>query len=279
MSSEKAINDLPLKRSKHRSPNYPAIGLEKALERAQAIYGQAGRNPLSLAAALNIWNYKMGAGNQMVAALKSFGLLDVKGEKENRQLRLTDAAIRIIGNAPDRAKLLKEAALKPSIHKEVWDKYNGELPADIIIREYLRWERGFNEEAIDGFIAQLRETIEFAKVRTSDKLRNRVDRDDDDDADDDDDDDDTDDDDTDNLRMDAGVKKQKNKPPALIAGLMYLPLILPKNPQAGVLQVPMEMTKKEYDLLRRQIDNHLDILLATSVIDNDDDDERRILGA
>jgi hypothetical protein len=251
---------------KHRSPNYPAIGLEKAIERARAIQAQAKHHPLSITAALNIWKYKMGAGNQIVAALKSFGLIDVKGEKEGRQLRLTDAAIRILGNAPDRADLLKAAALKPGIHKELWDKYEGELPADSIMRDYLRWERNFNEEAVDGFIAQFRDTIEFAKVKISDKLRSGNDFDDDDD----DDDDDVIDDDKDNLKMDTGVKKQKNKAPVLITGLMYLPLILPRNPQAGVLQVPMEMTKKEYELLKRQIDSYMGVVLVTAVADDEE---------
>src|ERR1700674_3916955 len=149
-----------IKKSKHRSPNYPSIGLEKALERAQVIKDQAGRNNfMPVSVAYDLWGYKPGAGAQIVAALKAFELVQTQGETEKRQIRLTEAAWRILGNAPDRAGLLKTAALAPDIHKKIWEQYGGDLPkADGIIREWLVWEKGFNQTFVDGFIAQFRAT-------------------------------------------------------------------------------------------------------------------------
>lgn len=56
----------------------------------------------------------------------------------------------------------------------------------------------------------------------------------------------------------------KNPPPP--AGQKDFPLYLSNN-QKGALYVPPVMTKKDYDLLKRQIDNHLAIIEATSVSD------------
>lgn len=160
-----------VKRSKHRSPNYPAVGLQKALERTETLKKSAGRHAVPVNVAHKLWDYRKGAGDQTVAALKAFGLVDVEGAKDKRQILLTDAAIRMLGNAPDKAELLKTAALKPEIHKQIWTKYGGELPSEnAILKEYLLWERKFNEAFVDSFIEQFRSTIAFAGLALSDKL-------------------------------------------------------------------------------------------------------------
>jgi len=174
MTDKPKVNTQPApvagKKSRQRSPNYPAIGLEKALERAQAVKDQAGRHFMPISVAFTAWNYKTAVGDQFVAALKAFGLVEVQGVKDKRQIRLTESAWRILGNAPDREGLLREAAIKPDIHKVIWEKYEGELPSDAILRNYLVWEKSFNEAFVDGFIAQFRATIAYANVTSSDNL-------------------------------------------------------------------------------------------------------------
>ncbi len=246
---------------KQRSPNYPAIGLEKALERAQTLQGHARHHFTPVFAAHDLWKYKRGAGDQMVAALKQFGLLEVQGEKERREVRLTDMARRILGNAPDRDNLLKIAALKPDLHKEIWDKYEGALPADSIIKNYLVWERNFNTNFVDGFIAQFRGTVAFAKIDLSDNVRSEDDQDKEED---------------DMSLFDTrntGTQRSKQMPPPP-ANHREFPLYLTKN-QKGTLYVPAEMSPKDYDLLKKQIENHLAIILVTSVADAGGEKEDR----
>lgn len=160
-----------VKKPRQRSPNYPAIGLEKALERLQPIKEQAGRHSMPITVAFDAWNYKTAAGDQTVAALKSFGLVEVQGAKEKREVKLTEAAFRILGNAPDREELLKVAALKPEIHKKLWERYSGPPPADTILNNYLVWDLGFNASFVRSFIAQYRSTLAFANITASDSLR------------------------------------------------------------------------------------------------------------
>ncbi len=176
MAKEKntATGIAQLKKIKHRSPNYPAIGLEKALEKTATIHEHGKLHFIPVSAARQMWNYKMAAGDQTVAALKAFGLIEVTGERENRRLRVTDSARKILGGYPDQDALLKEAAIKPELHGELWSKYRGDLPADSIIRSYLVFERKFNEDSVDNFIAQFRSTIAFAKLDLSDNTSDEV---------------------------------------------------------------------------------------------------------
>lgn len=243
-----------LKKKRLRSPNYPAIGLEMALERAQTIQAQAGNHFIPVTVAHTLWDYKKGVGDQTVAALKAFGLVEVQGEKEKRQIRLTDGARRMLGNAPDRSQLLKAAALKPDLHKDLWEKYAGGLPADLIIRNYLLWERSprFNEDSVDGFISQFRSTIAFANLSISDKLREEEDN------------------------AEAEVNAEVEKPDQIISrtadGVSTIILVEYKDfplyltdRKKGTLHVPSDLTPQDYELLQKQIQNHLAIVLATSV--------------
>ena len=156
------------KKSRDRSPNHPILSLSDALEKAQALHTEYGRHLVPVGRAHVKWGYKehSGIGNQCVAALKSYGLLDVDGQAKERKLELTDRADRIIRNAPDRQALLEAAANEPAIHREILAEYGDKgLPPDDILRRYLVWERKggrFNESVVDSFIKRFRATLEFA---------------------------------------------------------------------------------------------------------------------
>jgi hypothetical protein len=264
-ANEAATEAAKLKK-KSRSPNYPMIGLEKALERARTLQIQAGRHFMPVGTAHTLWNYKKGAGDQTVAALRYFGLLEVQGEKEGRQVRVTDMARRILGDAPDRDELLKVAALKPDLHKEIWEKYEGELPAsDQIIRGYLVWDRNFNENFVDDFIAQFRGTIAYAKLVLSDSIRDEEGGEGEEEAPEEE------------QRMSftpepsVGTPRGKQPPPPpLPHGHRDFPLYL-TNHQKGILHVPAEMSYRDYELLQKQIENHMAIILVTSVVEPDEE--------
>ncbi len=160
----------------HRSPSYPAIDLETALERARKLLEKEGRTSAPLAAVAQHWGYspKSSAGLLGVAALKKYGLIVESGAGPTRSFKLSPFALSILlDERPDsveRANAIKEAALRPSIHKELWEKYEGSIPSDATLRHHLRLERNFADNAVGEFIAELRRTIEFAKLGESDTL-------------------------------------------------------------------------------------------------------------
>lgn len=161
---------------KHRSPNYPYIGLEDALEKARELQNVSGVHSIRVTTAWETWKYKKGTGNQVVAALDAYGLIEVEGVADRRQIKLTLDARKILDNhSTEKSELLKKAALAPDLHKELWDRYEGDLPPDDrVIREYLKWERNFNPNYVDKFIEQFRATLAFANVSKFDKIDNET---------------------------------------------------------------------------------------------------------
>jgi len=158
---------------RHRSPNYPYIGLKDALEKAGKILDAGGIHPVGFAAAMSAWNYKSGSANSAIAALRSFKLIDVTGEGDKRQIKVTDDARKILSDHSEKAELLKKVALGPTLYKELWDKYNGELPpSNKVISEYLVFTRHFNPAVVDAVIKDFRDTIAFANLSTSDIIEN-----------------------------------------------------------------------------------------------------------
>jgi hypothetical protein len=163
------------KKRKGRSPGYPGIGLQAAIERAKVIYKEEGRTAAHVDAILHDWGYKpkSGAGLVVLAALKKFGLLVDEGTGPDRKARLSDEALEIIFDeqeeSPARDELIKKAALRPAIHAELWKEYRGRLPSDAELRLRLR-KQGFTDTAVQEFIGQFRSTISFAKLDSSASL-------------------------------------------------------------------------------------------------------------
>ena len=158
------------KKKRQRSPNSPYLDLEQAVVKVRTLFDADRRHAMPAALAHERWDYKAesSAAQQCEAALKAYGLLDAQGSGKSRKLSVSEAAERILRDAPDREQLIRQAALGPKIHAELWNKYAGDgLPSDDIIRTYLLWEREtgrFNEEAVGDVIRRFRSTIALAKL-------------------------------------------------------------------------------------------------------------------
>jgi hypothetical protein len=168
----------PERKKKARSPSYPGIGLEAAIERARTLYAVEKRNAVPVETAMTDWGYspKASSGLVVLAALKKFGLLIDEGSGTARKARLSDLALDIVlderEDSPDRQRLIQDAALRPTIHSELWQKYGGNLPSDSALRYELRKERNFTDTAVAEFIPQFRATLAFAGL-TGDGAQNR----------------------------------------------------------------------------------------------------------
>jgi hypothetical protein len=150
-----------------RSPNFPAIDLQKALGRAKELYGSYKGTEVPIQVVHEKWQYKPFSSNadQTVAALKAFGLIDIKGTGKKRTAKLSERAQKILGEHPDKEKLIQEAALNPTVFREIWEKYQPEgLPPDDALHTYLKWDRKFNPNYINSLIADFRNTLDFAKI-------------------------------------------------------------------------------------------------------------------
>ena len=170
MKPENAKPENGVRQTRFRSPNYPVVGLRAALNRAAQLYKKYKRNTVPINLVHKEWEYKeySGIANQAVAALKSFGLVDVEGKENDRRVRLTEPAYRILLDSSDRAELLKKAALMPPLYAELWKKWEGgEFPNNELINHYLvhdREEGKFNPDTVHGFIANFLDTLRFARL-------------------------------------------------------------------------------------------------------------------
>lgn len=163
--------------ARHRSPNYPFISLERAIEQTRAIYGTDRLRDIPLRVACQRWEFKLGGSqaDQTVAALKAFGMIEVTGSRGERNLRISERAYRILAGARDAMEQIKQAAIAPAIYSELWKTFgvNGRLPENDVIRNYLLFDREngrFNSEAVETLIVRFRETISFARLDSSDKI-------------------------------------------------------------------------------------------------------------
>jgi hypothetical protein len=164
-------------RKKVRSPSFPFIGLREALDRARAFYEAEQRNAARPETAAAHWGYsaKSSGGKQTIAALRSFGLLE-----GDSLVKLSGRALRIVlddrGPSEERERLLQQAALLPPIHARLWERYGAELPSPQTLKLSLILDEGFNENSVDDFLTEYRETLEFARLMIRTAAADKTDR-------------------------------------------------------------------------------------------------------
>jgi hypothetical protein len=96
--------------------------------------------------------------------------LDVVGRGKSRRLMLSQVGQRIVdsGVAPvERSDLIQKAALRPKIHRELWDRWRTSLPVGEV-RAYLIRHREFQERGAEAVIAEYQKTLSFLDAVPSD---------------------------------------------------------------------------------------------------------------
>lgn len=247
----------------HRSPSYPYINLGEAIAHARAIYQQEKRTPTSAAViAAHIGFPKLtGPAGRVLSALKQYGLLD---DNEGK-LRLSDAAFKILmlqDGSVEREELIKKAGLKPQLFKELLNHYKvyypEDLPSDATLREYLIFQKKFNPTWVDQFIRIFKTTLDLAKPwgdgytggeLAGDEAPLEVQ-------------------DMEPIPTQApqrqSNRQQPPSQPPVLAGFKDFPLYLSPSEKA-VLYIPATITRKQYDLLKKQIENSLIIIQETAL--------------
>jgi hypothetical protein len=164
--------------TRDRSPPFPFISLEKAIERAREFETQYKKSAGRIPNVLTIWGYstKSSGGLQTVGALKAFGLMEDEGVGSERKIKLTELAMRILKDERPgkRQEAIQEAALKPKVIGEFWVRWREGRPPDIECVSELTLERGFTETAAKRFIQVYDDTIRFAHVETADKVSDKL---------------------------------------------------------------------------------------------------------
>lgn len=166
------------KKPRVRSPSYPAIDLETGVRRAGELWEQERQYPASVDTIVKHWGYRSfnGPASLTLAALKKFGLVDDEGTGKERVAAVSDLAVNILANPDEEARLtaIQEAALRPAIHRELWQKYGPNLPSEANLRWELTRQRNFSERGAEEFIPNYRATLAFAQLNSADKTEPRT---------------------------------------------------------------------------------------------------------
>jgi len=141
------MNDQVESTGRLKSPPFPSIPLQKAVERAAQLYASERDHFVPVSSAARAWNMSptSSAPIQTVGALKQYGLITDEGTGATRKVRLTHDALRIVldkvPNSADRLRALERCFLAPKAFSELWQQYGKNLPSDQTVLNYLTLER------------------------------------------------------------------------------------------------------------------------------------------
>lgn len=159
-----------------RGPAYPYVSLPRAVARAEQLRdANLARASAAPVAIYKIWGWSGDNGNarQTLAALNHFGLVEYVGRGDDRQVRLSDLALRIVldktPGSLERAAALKQAALVPGIHQRLWEQYGGGLPPDVVLETFLVRDCKFNGDGAANVIGEYKETLAFSGLDKPDE--------------------------------------------------------------------------------------------------------------
>jgi hypothetical protein len=152
------------KKTRHRSPSYPTIGLRESVERLEKLYTTDGKAGAPPEIAVKHMGFASAHGQAMsaLAALKKFGLVsDVNGRIVPSQRGVE--IVRLPKEDPRRLQALKDAAVSPSIYRELVEQHKETgLPGEGVLESELETYRGFNPNAVIGFVKDFKDTLEFS---------------------------------------------------------------------------------------------------------------------
>jgi hypothetical protein len=149
-----------------RGPSYPYTDLEGAIVYTRKVYDYVKRGSAAVEAVVKdgLKLSPTSSGSQkVIAALRSFGLIEDAPGANSKAVKLSTRAIRILLDEPDsqeRREELKKAALAPKWYEYCWSKWGKDMPP--AMRSNLLIEHGFIESTVDGFLNDYRKSIAFA---------------------------------------------------------------------------------------------------------------------
>lgn len=166
-NKQEMIEEEDGKKPRHRSPNYPMVGLREAVDRLRRFYekdGKAGAPP-KIAATHIGFTKPHGQAMSVISALKKFGLIE---EGQNGRLVPSQRGIEILNLSegdPRRTKALAEAATSPDAYVDLIGEYRQTgLPANETLESELVTYKKFNPKSVTAFVRDFKDSLEFAGI-------------------------------------------------------------------------------------------------------------------
>lgn len=170
------------KRKVGRSPSYPSINVQKAIEKTKALYDREGDYAAPLSSATVAWGYsaKSSGARQMLATLKYYGLVDVLGDGDARKVKVSEIARRILldqrEDDTEKKQLVRKVALNPAAHRAIYEQYPSGLASDGSVAHFLVFDLDFNRDAATELLAEYKDTARYVGLYDPDKSVDKNDR-------------------------------------------------------------------------------------------------------
>lgn len=146
-----------------RSPNYPSIPLEQAVDLSAKIFKGDRVNVIDKDVAAEHMGYTSLNGRtlKLLGALSQYGLLDKVGKGK---VRVSSTAVSILHGEDESEKshAILTAASSPPLFKRIREEYDA--PSDATITSFLMRE-GFTDAAVEPVLKSYKETIAFLAAR------------------------------------------------------------------------------------------------------------------
>ena len=144
-----------------RSPNYPAIPLEQAVELVGKLHSKSRTNVIDRESAAMDMGYSglTGRSLKILGALAQYDLVKPSGKGS---LRVTPVAVDVLHGITDsdRKTALRHAGTAPRLFKSIVDRFTDGIPSENVIRSYLI-QQGYADGALGPAIRSFLETNRF----------------------------------------------------------------------------------------------------------------------
>ena len=150
-----------------RSPGFPCIALEDALQRLVEFENRFKRSGARPEKTKDAWGIKNAAyAGRIAAALRYFGLLDYQGQGAARAVVVSKAGRKYLSAQQEETKreVIVAAALRPTQIEKYWKDWGDDRPADAACLDRLTIKDGFSAVGARDFLKVYDATIAFAKL-------------------------------------------------------------------------------------------------------------------
>jgi hypothetical protein len=149
--------------SQIRSPGYPSIPLDQAIDLARKIFDHNRQNAINREAAAKDLGYAgmTGSSAKTLADLAHFGVIEKAGKGG---IRVTDTAVRIMHSrtAEEKRSALLDAAYSPDLFRMIREQWPDGFVSENSLRSFLMRE-GFSSSAIAPVLKSYQKTYAFLR--------------------------------------------------------------------------------------------------------------------
>ncbi|MCE2488545.1 MAG: hypothetical protein J4G17_01025 [Anaerolineae bacterium] len=234
--------------AKPRSPSYPSVDLETALDLLRKLYDKVHRGQFMAIDAASAWGYKSvsGPSKSKISTLRQYGLLEgKKGGKNTEKPKISRRGLTFVMRHPasrEYQAALKTAALSPPLFREIFDA----LPevTDGVLREYLLFDKNFTESGAERFIDVYRATIQLVNLDDDGEMSKPV---------------------SDNSNHNVEIGVTESSPELGVSGGQPPLVRITLSTQGEYAMLLPQMTSDEWDRKAALFDAHKDIFVQKTI--------------